>query len=233
MGLSGISRSRPPLPCSNTQHHALTVDVADFQLARLTAAQAGAVERQQQCAVIEILRACDQALDLLGTEDDRRAEPLFRIRQVLAHVAPLQNMPTEEPERADLGDDGAHRELPLFQEEQVIASELGRRDPIKARARVLTERVNDLDVAADGRGRRSRDETVRRVGLAVAGSQTPPVTGPLLLYEFAGCPSAAAPAASFKSPRVYPTAALLRIRPQWWAHLVGALRVYPHEHWAD
>jgi len=21
--------------------------------------------------------------------------------------------------------------------------------------------------------------------------------------------------------------------PQWWAHLVGALRVHPHKHWAD
>jgi len=20
---------------------------------------------------------------------------------------------------------------------------------------------------------------------------------------------------------------------EWWAHLVGALRVYPHKHWAD
>jgi hypothetical protein len=31
-------------------------------------------------------------------------------------------------------------------------SELGRRDPIEARACVLAKRVNDLDVAADGRG---------------------------------------------------------------------------------
>jgi hypothetical protein len=34
----------------------------------------------------------------------------------------------------------------------VVASELGRRDPIEARAGVLAKRVNDLDVAADGRG---------------------------------------------------------------------------------
>ena len=58
----------------DAEHHALAIDVADFELARFAAAQARAVERQQQRAVIEILRAGDQALDLVGTEDDRQAE---------------------------------------------------------------------------------------------------------------------------------------------------------------
>jgi hypothetical protein len=34
----------------------------------------------------------------------------------------------------------------------MVASKLGRGDPIEARAGVLAKRVNDLDVAADGRG---------------------------------------------------------------------------------
>jgi hypothetical protein len=33
----------------------------------------------------------------------------------------------------------------------VVAAELGRRDPIEARAGLLPKRVNDLDVATDGR----------------------------------------------------------------------------------
>jgi hypothetical protein len=40
--------------------------------------------------------------------------------------------------------------MSLFEEEQVVASELGGRDAIEARTCVLAERVNDLDVAADG-----------------------------------------------------------------------------------
>src|SRR4029453_10682701 len=87
----------------DAQHHALAIDVADFEPARFAAAQASAVECQQQRAVIEILRARDQALDLIGAEYDRQAESLLRIRQVFAHVAPLQDMPTEEPEGGDLG----------------------------------------------------------------------------------------------------------------------------------
>ena len=71
------------------EHHALAIDVADFELARFAAAQASAVEGQQQRAVIEILRARDQPLDFVGTEHDRQAEPSLRIRQILAHVTPL------------------------------------------------------------------------------------------------------------------------------------------------
>ena len=101
--------------------------------------------------MIEILRARDQALDLVGTEHDRQAEALFRIRQVLAHVASLQDIPAEKAERADLGDHGAHSEPPILEEEQVVASKMRWGDPIEARTCVLAERLNDLDVAADGR----------------------------------------------------------------------------------
>jgi len=45
----------------NAEHHPLTIDVADLELAQLTAAQARAVERQEQRAVIEILRARDDS----------------------------------------------------------------------------------------------------------------------------------------------------------------------------
>ena len=34
----------------------------------------------------------------------------------------------------------------------MVASELGRRDPIEARARVLAKRLHNLDLTANGRG---------------------------------------------------------------------------------
>ena len=135
----------------DAEHHALAIDVADFELARFAAPQAGAVEREEQRAVIEILRARDEPLHLVGTEHDREPESLFRIRQVLAHVASLQHVPAEEPERADLRDHRPDRESAILEEKQVVASELGWGEPIEARTGVLAERLNDLDVAADGR----------------------------------------------------------------------------------
>ena len=101
--------------------------------------------------MIQILRARDEALHLLGAEDDRQPEPLFRIRQVLAHVPPLQHVAAEEPQRADLRDHGPDGEPSFLKKIEVVASELRRRKAIEARARVLAERLKDLDVTADGR----------------------------------------------------------------------------------
>jgi len=43
----------------DAQQHPLTVDVPDLQVGYLAAAQARAIQRQQQRAVIEVLRATD------------------------------------------------------------------------------------------------------------------------------------------------------------------------------
>jgi len=150
-GTQGNLAIAAALALLDAEHHALTIDVTDFELARFGATQAGAIERQEQRAVIEILRTRDETLDLVGTEDDRQAEPLLRVRQVLAHVAPLQHIAAEEPERADLRDHGPDGQPPLLEEKQMVASQLHRSESIEARARMLAERLNDLDVAANGR----------------------------------------------------------------------------------
>ncbi|MGB2712593.1 MAG: hypothetical protein WBC51_00325 [Vicinamibacterales bacterium] len=78
--------------------------------------------------------------------------PLLRIRQFLTHVTSFQDVPAKEPQRADLGDHRPNGQAALLEEEQVVASELGGRDPVETRAGLLAKRINDLDVAADGRG---------------------------------------------------------------------------------
>ena len=70
-GTEGDLAIAAALALLDPEHHALAIDVADLQLTHLAATQAGAVERQQQRAVIEILRARDEALHLVGTEHDR------------------------------------------------------------------------------------------------------------------------------------------------------------------
>jgi len=112
----------------------LLVSSRSFELTGFTAAQTCAIERQEERSVIEILRARNQALNLVAT-----------------HVAPFQDIAAEKSKRADLRDDRPDGEPPLLEEEQVVAPELRRREPIEARARVLAKRLNDLDVTADGR----------------------------------------------------------------------------------
>jgi hypothetical protein len=58
-------------PSFNAEHHTVAIDVTDFELADLGPPQSGAVECEQQGAVIEVLRAGDQALHLIGTEYHR------------------------------------------------------------------------------------------------------------------------------------------------------------------
>ena len=55
----------------DAEHHALAIDVADFELTRFAAPQAGAVQGEEQRAMIQILRARDETLHLVGTEHDR------------------------------------------------------------------------------------------------------------------------------------------------------------------
>jgi hypothetical protein len=115
------------------EHHPLPIDVAHLQMTQLTATQAGTIEREEQRAVIQVLRARDQPLHLVGTKHHRQPKSLFRIRQVLTHVTSLQHVPAEEPQRADLRDHRPDRQTAILEEEQVVASELGWRDPIEAR----------------------------------------------------------------------------------------------------
>ena len=121
-------------------------------MGHFAAAQAGAVQRQQQRAVIEILRAGDQALHFLRAEDHRQPFPALRIRQVLFHVPPLQHAQKEEPERGDLGDDGAHRQLPLFEQIDLVAPEIVGADPVESTAAASVERLHDPEIALAGRG---------------------------------------------------------------------------------
>ena len=137
----------------DTEHHPRTIDVTDFETTHFAAAQAGAGEREPQRAVIESLRPADQALHFLRTEDDRQAASMLRVRQVFFHVPPLQHAQEEEPQGGDLSDHRAHGQLPVFEQEDLVASEVIRPDAIEPSTRVAVEGLDDFEVALAG-GRR-------------------------------------------------------------------------------
>ena len=70
-GTEGDLAIAAALALLDAEHHALAIDVADFELTRFAAPQAGAVQGEEQRAVIQILRARNEALHLVGTEHDR------------------------------------------------------------------------------------------------------------------------------------------------------------------
>ncbi len=75
----------------------------------------------------------------LGAEDDRQTPAAFRIGQVLLHVPPLHHAEKEEPERGDLRDDRDHRQLPLFEQVDLVAAEIVGADPVESTPRVAVE----------------------------------------------------------------------------------------------
>jgi hypothetical protein len=117
----------------------------------LAAAQARAIQRQQQRAVIEILRAGDQTLHFLRAEDHREASPPLRIRQVFFHVPPLQHAQEEEPKRGNLGHDGPDRELPLFEQIDLVTPEIVGADAVESTATASVKGFHDPEIALTGR----------------------------------------------------------------------------------
>ena len=122
-------------PALDAQHHALAVDVATFSCKQLAAAQARAVERHQHRAVIEILRAGNQATDFVGTQDGGKPSMALRGRELLLQLAPLEHPDKEEAQGRDMEAHGPHGQLLLFKQMRLIAPERVRAELIESAGR--------------------------------------------------------------------------------------------------
>ena len=87
----------------------------DLEMTELAPPQAGAVEREQHRAVIEILCARNEPADFLWTQDRRQAPVPLRGRQLLLQRAPLQDPNIEEAQRGHVEPDRADGELSLLE----------------------------------------------------------------------------------------------------------------------
>lgn len=67
------------LAAVDVHDHALTVDVADFQVRQLGAADAGGVEDHEQDALVRSARCMEELCDFFPAENRRQVTGLFRI----------------------------------------------------------------------------------------------------------------------------------------------------------
>ena len=67
------------LAAADVHDHALTVDVADFQVRQLGAAGTGGVERHEQDALVRSARRMDELCDFFPAENRRQAMHLLRV----------------------------------------------------------------------------------------------------------------------------------------------------------
>jgi len=67
------------LAALDVNHHALAIDVPDFQMGQLGVAHSGGVERHQQNAMVGSERRIDEPRDFFLAQDRRKVQGPFRI----------------------------------------------------------------------------------------------------------------------------------------------------------
>jgi hypothetical protein len=101
--------------------------------------------------VKQILGPGNEALDFVGTQDDRQPAWTLRVRQVFLHIPPLQDSQVEEAERRQLCDHRADGEPALFAEIDLIAPQILRTHAVQSLPNVPMEGLEDLEIAFAGR----------------------------------------------------------------------------------
>ena len=111
------------LPALDADHHALTVDVGDLQLQKLASAQARAIERHEQYAVIEVLRAGNEPTHFLGTQNGGQPAAALGCGELLFQLTTLEDADKDEAERRHVQADGPNRQFPLLEEIRLVAAQ--------------------------------------------------------------------------------------------------------------
>jgi hypothetical protein len=89
----------------DVNHHALAIDVTDFQVCQFSASYSGGVERHQQSAMIRSQSCVYESRDFFPAEDRRKAKRFFRIGRLGDAPGFLESFDVEESQRCQsLGD---------------------------------------------------------------------------------------------------------------------------------
>jgi len=80
----------------NADHHALTVDVADFKPAQLSPPHGGGIQSHDQGAVKEVTGGVDQASYFLGAENGRESFAELGERDIFSAEVPVESLEIEE-----------------------------------------------------------------------------------------------------------------------------------------
>ena len=76
------------LAALDVNHHALAVDIADLEMSQLRASKPRGVERHQDGSVNQRRRAFDEAVHLLGAQNDGQLRGLLRVGRFLGAPVP-------------------------------------------------------------------------------------------------------------------------------------------------
>ena len=101
------SRIFAALATTDVHHHALTVDVADFQVGQLGAPSAGGVEGHEQDAFARSARCMEELRDFLPAKNRGQAMSLFWIGGVGGAPSPPECLAVKEPQCGQIDRDAS------------------------------------------------------------------------------------------------------------------------------
>jgi hypothetical protein len=104
----------------NAYHHALTVDVADFELAEFRAPYGGGIQSHDQGAVKEVTGGVNQATYFLGAEYGRESFAELGERNIFGVEVPVESLEEKETQRGRMLPDGVGRQLLLKQMKLIL-----------------------------------------------------------------------------------------------------------------
>ena len=138
------------LAALDVNHHALAVDVADFQVRQFRAPHAGGVERHQQSAMAR--RACrvDQSRDFFLAENGWQVKCPLRIGRLRDAPGLLERLAVEEPQSRQTLRNGARRQLPLLKQLGLIFTNVPGAQTVRRTVESSSKFFDCADVTACG-----------------------------------------------------------------------------------
>src|ERR1700746_2267406 len=97
------------LSCADMNHHALAVDIVDFQVCYLSTPQTGSVERHEQSAMEGSASGIDEASDFFLAEDRCEEMVLFRVGSLGDAPGFLERLDVEKAQSCQVVRNGTRR----------------------------------------------------------------------------------------------------------------------------
>src|SRR6516164_11497594 len=131
-------------------HHALAVDVADFQVGHLRVPGAGGVEGHEQDALARSARRVDELRDFFPAKNRRQATRLFRIGSVGDAPGSAERLDVEEAQSRQVSPYGIRRQLALLEQLGLIFANVSRAQTIGRTAESSSKIFHCPDVVSYG-----------------------------------------------------------------------------------
>src|ERR1035438_8573938 len=139
-----------PLAALDMNHHALAVDVADFQARQFRVPYSGGVERHQQDALVGRTSRVDQLRDFLLAEDRRETMCLFRVGRFGDAPGPVESLGEEKTQSRQADRDSRRGQVPLLKQLRLIFANLPRTQAVRREIESSSKIVDCADVRTCG-----------------------------------------------------------------------------------